>query len=242
MTSAYILLLAWIPAQDHALSYHDERAREALTAAIADMEPKDHLQELARLREKRTTSPPTTSASPADHQHADLEPAKETYAEAKDRSIREGKPFLVWVGEGVCPACIQNNKNEFVSWVDPDGNFDGLKHGLVIGMPEAGKSIKIAEITDWTSGHIPTVRRAIRRWDESRTTTFHSRDSWSGTDGKGGSNMTVGTGPAMWTESPRITGPTPFRVVVPAPVMRPIMRSAPMSFRSMGRSSRGCST
>ncbi len=97
-------------------------------------------------------------------------PLPKTYAEARARSLSTGLPLVVWVGDAVCPACVQRTKEEFVHWVTPvTPSFPD--HALVVGLPERGELIRIGTMTAWPDGHITTIRKALELYRTHRQTT-----------------------------------------------------------------------
>lgn len=106
-----------------------------------------------------TVSHPATT-----HRHAG---GKETYAEARARAITENKPLLVWVGEAICPACIRENKDEFVHYVS--ATWPDAKDAVVVADVKDGELYRVGSVTQWvtgdaTFGHIPSSRRVLARW------------------------------------------------------------------------------
>ncbi len=97
-------------------------------------------------------------------------PLPKTYAEARERALRTGKPLVVWVGEAICPGCVQRTKEEFVHWVTPTFP-DTPKDALVVGVAERGELIRVGTMTAWPEGHLTTVRKALDLYRTHKQTT-----------------------------------------------------------------------
>jgi hypothetical protein len=150
-----------------------------------------------------THAPPATTA-----------PKAATYADARARAIAEGKPLVVWVGGGdaLCVPCLRTLSDEAVHWI-ADSWPNTPPQALIVAMPEAGDLLRVATITQWTTGdrvfgHVPSIRRAIDAW---RTRRAETRGGWSM-----GLMSTYTSVPVM--------APQPIRMMQPAPVMMQPMR------------------
>jgi hypothetical protein len=105
-----------------------------------------------------------------------------------DRAARlakeTGKPLVVWVGGNFCDRCVQESRDEFVH-VFADSFPGAADRSTVVGVWEGDEFVRVADMDWWvvgdaTFGHVPTVRRALRNWRDSRT---HFRQSAPGMRG-----------------------------------------------------------
>ena len=97
-------------------------------------------------------------------------PLPRTYAEARERALRTGLPLVVWVGEALCPGCVQRTKEEYVHWVT--ASFpDTPKDALVVAVVERGDLVRIGTMTQWPEGHLTTVAKALDLWRTHKQTT-----------------------------------------------------------------------
>mgnify|MGYP001582718057 CR=1 FL=1 len=106
-------------------------------------------------------------------------PLPKTYAEARERSLRTGLPLVVWVGEAVCPGCVQRTKEEYVHWVTQSFP-DTPKDALVVGIPQGGDLIRIGTMTAWPDGHLTTIAKALDLWRTHRQTTDQRATAYRG--------------------------------------------------------------
>lgn len=120
------------------------------------------------------------STLPMQQPQSTLPPRKLTYEEARSQAIAEGKPLVVWSGSAVCPACVQTLSGDVVSYVGPVRGLPA--NAIIVAMPDGrGDVLQVNTITEWitgdaTFGHVPSVRRAVRRYRETGHT---SAGGWS---------------------------------------------------------------
>ena len=108
-------------------------------------------------------------------------PLPKTYAEARERALRTGLPLVVWVGEAVCPACVQRSKEEYVHWVTQSFP-DTPKDALVVGLKVGDDLMRIGTMSSWPQpdGHLGTVAKALDLWRTHRQTTDQRGASYRG--------------------------------------------------------------
>lgn len=106
-------------------------------------------------------------------------PLPKSYAEARERSLHTGLPLVVWVGEAVCPGCVQRTKIQYVHWVTQSFP-DTPKDALVVGMPENNELIRVATMTQWPEGHLTTIAKALDLWKAHRKVTDQRSAAYRG--------------------------------------------------------------
>lgn len=100
----------------------------------------------------------------------DETPLPRTYAEARAQSLRTGLPLVVWVGNAVCPVCVQRTRGQYVHWVT-DSFPDTPKDALVVGVQDGGDLTRIGTMTAWPDGHITTINKALDLWRTHKQVT-----------------------------------------------------------------------
>lgn len=88
--------------------------------------------------------------------------------DAVARSIRTGKPVILWVGGNFCDRCVNDSKDEFIhvflkEWRGHRGP------ATVILAPHGKRTYRVATVDRWTVGshdwgHIPSARRLVHEW------------------------------------------------------------------------------
>lgn len=106
----------------------------------------------------------------APHHHDDV---KLTYLEARALALKESKPLVIWVGGDFCHRCVEDSAAEFVHVFVPLGWEGHNVPTTIVGVPEDGDLLGIAEMTWWVvgdakHGHVPSIRRALKQWREER--------------------------------------------------------------------------
>lgn len=103
-----------------------------------------------------------------------------TYAQARLKSLRTGKPLIVWIGESICPECIGHNAEEFVHFV-AQSHPQFPADSLTVSVPVNGQSLMAGQVRHWPDGHLPTVRMILRKWDAlpaGQRKTIGDADLW----------------------------------------------------------------
>src|SRR5258708_36090878 len=93
-------------------------------------------------------------------------------------------PLVVWVAGtrgSICPGCMTKLQGEAIHAVQKTFSDVPETGGIVIGVPEDGDLVRVATITEWTTGdrvfgHVPSIRRALAAWRLHRLT---QRSGWS---------------------------------------------------------------
>lgn len=93
-----------------------------------------------------------------------------TYAEAYEKSFKNGKPLIVWVGGNFCPQCVRDTETAFNhTFVS---TYPGVteKQAIVVGVMDTNnKLIQAGVVTWWIEGdkefgHVASIREEIRKW------------------------------------------------------------------------------
>lgn len=178
-------------------------------------------------------------------------------------SLQSRKPVLEWVGDELCPRCVDDTKGEFLHFFTPGRGGKSV----VVWLPGGdGEHYRVGTLTKWVEGspkwgHAASARKVLKAWNEGRPTTL---DGWAAPDvdpsmgappdsPMWGRTLTVAHHPEATFRDPAQPAFTvqqaPPVTFAPPPVMMsaPVMYSAPMMsaprmgiFRG-GRVRGGCS-
>lgn len=161
-------------------------------------------------------------------------------------SLQSRKPVLEWIGEEVCPRCVDDTDGEFLHYFTKDRG-----KALNVWLPGSdGEHYKVASLTGWVEGsakwgHAASARKVLKAWNEGRATTTVAQNgkAWAAPD----NDPTMGVPPdsPMWGAARTMTvamhdpashaAPTfrdPAFVVTPAPapVQQPVFVQPPVMF------------
>jgi hypothetical protein len=101
------------------------------------------------------------------------------WADAKRLALQQRKPLLKWVGDDLCPRCVDDTKGEFVhTFAKHDANYP--QRSVAVMLPGSdGYLYEIGVLTGWTEGsakwgHAASVRKMVKAFNEGRPTTIKS--------------------------------------------------------------------
>ena len=114
------------------------------------------------------------------------------YSEALEVARKTGKPLIVWGGDAFCPLCVVETKDEFIHssvnredprfWIKENGKV--VKDTLMLAIRDGSQMKMVAHLGEWKGNHLPTLRKALRLWDQRQTEglpekTIKDTDLWT---------------------------------------------------------------